>query len=72
MRAFEFEDRAKAHALRIKQKLEHLFLTQRLDRCRRGLPVNPRWEANWKSYIQRRTLAALTAPLRCPQSQNAE
>ena len=59
MRAVEFEDVAKAHARRTKQRLETLFLTQRLDRCRRGLPLNPRWEARWKAYIQRQTLAAL-------------
>ena len=70
MRAAEFEDRSKSRALQTKQKLERIFLLQQLERCRRGLPVNPRWEANWKSYIQRRTLAALTAPLRCPASQN--
>ena len=59
MRAWEFEQVAKQAALTTKHRLETLFLKQRLDRCRRGLPINPQWEAKWKAYIQKQTLAAL-------------
>ncbi len=72
MRAWEFEQFAKQAALKTKHRLETLFLKQRLDRCRKGLPVNPQWEAKWKAYIQKQTLAALASgvPLTINKKQN--
>ena len=64
MRAWEFEEKAKQDALKTKHRLETLFLKQRLDRCRRGLPINPQWEAKWKAYIQRKVLQNATERLR--------
>ena len=72
MRAWEFEQVAKQAALKTKHRLEILFLKQRLDRCRRGLPINPQWEAKWKAYIQKQTLAALTSTLPANSKQKAK
>lgn len=72
MRAWEFEQVAKQAALKTKQRLETLFLKQRLDRCRRGLPINPQWEAKWKAYIRKHTLAALTSTLPANSKQKAK
>lgn len=71
MRAWEFEHVAKQAALKTKQRLETLFLKQRLDRCRRGLPINPQWEARWKSYIKKQTLASFTAALPARHTREA-
>ena len=72
MRAWEFEQIAKQAALKTKHRLETLFLKQRLDRCRRGLPINPQWEAKWKAYIQKQTLTALTAALPATRTHEAK
>ena len=71
MRAWEFEQVAKQAALKTKHRLEILFLKQRLDRCRRGLPINPQWEAKWKAYIQKQTLAALTSGVNATRTREA-
>ena len=71
MRAWEFEQKAKQAALKTKHKLETLFLKQRLDRCRRGLPINPKWEAKWKTYIQKQTLAALASGMPTTRTREA-
>ena len=72
MRAWEFEHEAKQAAFKTKHRLETLFLKQRLDKCRRGLPINPQWEAKWKAYIQKQTLAALTAGLPVSRTHEAK
>ena len=72
MRAWELEQVAKQAALKTKQRLETLFLKQCLDRCRRGLPVNPQWEAKWKGYIQKQTLAAFTRTLPATRTHEAK
>ena len=71
MRAWEFEEKAKQAALKTKHRLETLFLKKRLDRCRRGLPINPQWEAKWKAYIQKKTLAALASGMTATRTREA-
>ena len=71
MRAWEFDQVSKQAALKTKQRLEMLFLKHRLDRCRRGLPINPKWETMWKAYIQKQTLAALASGMPTTRTREA-
>lgn len=72
MRAREFEPRAKLAALGMKQKLDAIFNSLRLERCKNGKPINPKWEARWKAYIQKQTLSALTSRLPINRAREAK
>ena len=72
MRAHEFETEAKLAALRTKQKLEAIFNRLRLERCRKGQPVSPKWETMWKRYIQQQTIATLAAALPAARKYEAK
>lgn len=72
MRAYEFEPQAKLAALRTKQKLDAIFNRLRLERCKNGQPISPKWETMWKRYIQQQTIATLAAAVSAAHTHDAK
>ena len=53
MRFGELDPAIAAVADQKRQELELKFMSVKLKRCRRGVPINSEWESMWRDYIQR-------------------
>ena len=59
MRFGELDPAIAAVADQKRQELELKFMSVKLKRCRRGVPINSEWEGVWRDYIQRSVARAV-------------
>ena len=59
MRFGELDPAIAAVADQKRLELELKFMSVKLKRCRRGVPVNREWESMWRDYIQRSVARAV-------------
>lgn len=60
MKIEEIDNSVKSIAAKKRQELENRYLTARIKRCERGLPISREWKISWNNFIDKSIMRAIT------------